>query len=129
MRDANGILLAAATWKFNTLPDVDTAEALAVRLSLSFANDLGLFNLEAESDSLHVVQALKNNIHTPSYFGTVISNCNHLSLLFSNFGVLHVKRDANHLAHKLAKHALVSQESLNGLRISPIVLLLIFPEN
>lgn len=56
-----------------------------MRHALSFAKDLGFFDLVAESDSLNVVQAIRSDSQLPTHFGMVIADCNSLSSLFSNF--------------------------------------------
>lgn len=56
-----------------------------MRHALSFAKDLGFFDLVAESDLLNVVQAIRSDSQLPTHFGMVIADCNSLSSLFSNF--------------------------------------------
>lgn len=104
--------MVAATWWFKGLPapEVDTAEAIALWFAMTFARDLDFFTSQVESNSLIAVQAINNSPPLSSYFGMAIFYCKYLAGYFSNFKVSHVKRDVNHLAHRLTKHALVNHD-------------------
>lgn len=80
IRDEHGFIMAAATWKFYVVPDVDIVEAIGLRLGLNFAKDLGFVWLLGETDSLNVAVAMKNSVHPPSHLDYVIliSDCNSL---------------------------------------------------
>lgn len=45
VRDADGVIVAEATWRQFSLRDLDTTEAITMHLSLSFAYDLCFLNL------------------------------------------------------------------------------------
>lgn len=91
-----------ATCKVQGLPEVDTAEAMGMRNASEFARDMGFLNIQAETDSMQVVLAMKSRKQTHSYFGRLITDCLNMSHAFANFMLL----DGNKLAHKLAKYAL-----------------------
>lgn len=56
------------------VPDVDIAEAIGLRLGLTFARDLSFMNLIGETDSLNVATSIKAPVQAPSYFGSIISD-------------------------------------------------------
>lgn len=43
VRDPDGYILAAATWKKNVIPDADIAEAIGMEIELDFCQRLGIF--------------------------------------------------------------------------------------
>jgi hypothetical protein len=112
VRDAEGFVLAAATWNFEALPDATIAEALGFRLAIQFAYDMGFRNIIVEGDHLNVVKALKSHSDDNFYFGLVIDDCKSLSCLFSSFLVSHVRRVGNAAAHALVKFTLDSTDSV-----------------
>jgi len=61
IRDSNRVVMAAACWFCPMLHDLDIVEGLAMSLGLNFAKDMIFLNIEAESDSANLIEALKDN--------------------------------------------------------------------
>ena len=85
---------------------VDFAEAMAIRRALNLALEKGFLSICVESDSLRVINILKNQSPVASYLSLVISDIRRLCLDFSSINFCHVFREANTVAHNLAKHSI-----------------------
>jgi ribonuclease HI len=90
----------------NSSPDVvcpELAEAMAIRLALSWARGEGLDNFIIASDCLSVVQRINSKDRDRSACGAVIADIKKLALNFSVCSFQHVNRVRNYVAHKLAR--------------------------
>ncbi|KAJ8623633.1 hypothetical protein MRB53_032163 [Persea americana] len=85
----------------NFSPNV--AEANGFREVLSWVLALGINKVIFELDSKLVVDAVLANVLDMSEFGIIISNCVSLVNLAHGFSVQFVKRQANGVAHALAR--------------------------
>jgi ribonuclease HI len=81
------------------------AEALALREAIQAATHLNLENIIFECDSQTVVKAIHAQSGGNSEFSIIIASIKSLLNLHSNFEVKFVKRQANSVAHLLAKAA------------------------
>ncbi|XP_058726215.1 uncharacterized protein LOC131597540 [Vicia villosa] len=95
---------AGVTWDFVTLPIIE-AEALALKEAIQVAIELRVTNVIFESDSQITVNAIRTGLIGTSEFSSIISSICILLLNFPNFEVKFVKRQANSVAHALAKAA------------------------
>lgn len=91
------------------ITDPAVAETSVAWLTVEFSQQLGYTNVILEGDSLEVIQALRSEESSWNQYGV----CGHLmedakNLLHSCqvWRVNHVKREANEIAHRLAKRAL-----------------------
>ncbi|XP_073029397.1 uncharacterized protein [Primulina eburnea] len=86
--------------------DVKEAEALALFDAIAWTISLELQDIIFETDSLTVVKAItsKNADHTE--FGSIISGCRTLLDGHPSFKIQHVRRQANMVAHTLARNAI-----------------------
>jgi ribonuclease HI len=86
-------------------PDVSNrklAEALAIRLALSWAKDEGLDGFVVASDCLSIVQRIKFKERDRSLCASVVLDIKKLACHFSNCSFRHVGRLQNSVAHSLA---------------------------
>ncbi|XP_062100181.1 uncharacterized protein LOC133806062 [Humulus lupulus] len=98
-------------------------EALGVREALSWIKKRSWQQVEIETDSLLVVQALRISTSMASYFGVVIDECKALWKELVSVSIYFVKRSANEVAHALAKaSSTVAERMLLKENISSIVL-------
>ncbi|XP_058742418.1 uncharacterized protein LOC131614899 [Vicia villosa] len=105
MRDHMGsFMFAGAAWDFSHYPILE-AEALALKEAIQSAIDMEVQNVIFESDSLRTVQAIHGKLQGVSEFSCIISSIHSLLLNFPNFEVKFVKRQANMVAHSIAKAA------------------------
>ncbi|XP_058783150.1 uncharacterized protein LOC131657808 [Vicia villosa] len=97
-------IYAGTSWDPGTLP-VFEAEALALKEAILGAISSHLEFVTFESDSQIVTQAIHSNRKGDSEFYLIIESICSLLLSFPNFEVKFVKRQANSVAHSLARAA------------------------
>ena len=101
-REARGEVLAAGVFQFDAAWDVKIAEAKAVYHGLRLAKEMDFAKVIVESDSLVVIQALRNKSGGSSDFGLIVDDilafCCSFELVCWSF----VKRSGNTVAHILA---------------------------
>jgi hypothetical protein len=103
IRDHNGDCVAACCNSFPNVIVPELAEAMVVRLALSFARDEGLNNLIIASDCLSVVQSAKSSTRNHSFCGPVLEDIKFLMSFFESCSIRHVYRGQNVAAHCLAR--------------------------
>jgi len=106
VRDNEGVVIGASSWQVFSLPDSEFAEALAMRKGLKFAKDMSFLNLIAESEASNVVFSLNAHQQFPNYVDYIIRDRISFKGSFRSLNFLHVRREANQVAHYLAKYAL-----------------------
>ncbi|XP_058733989.1 uncharacterized protein LOC131605677 [Vicia villosa] len=105
LRDDHGdFIIAGTAWDGGTLSILE-AGALALKEAIQGVITQHLGHVLFESDSQLVVQSLRSNAHGTSEFNFIISSIKLLLLDFPHFEVKFVKRQANLVAHTLAKAA------------------------
>jgi ribonuclease HI len=103
VRRDDGSFLCAQTRNMSLVPTVLEGEALALLEASRLAVQQGWDRVVFESDSNTLVHAIINNNVGNSEFSTIVSSIkNNLSLL-TNFEVKFVRRQANSVAHSLAR--------------------------
>ncbi|XP_058726695.1 uncharacterized protein LOC131598074 [Vicia villosa] len=102
--DLDNFIAAGVAWDPGNLSVLE-AEALALKEAIQGFVPLNLGNIIFESDSLGVVQAFHSVTVCISKFYTIIKDIQLLLQNFPNFEVKFVKRQANMVAHLLAKAA------------------------
>ena len=103
VRDHMGSCIAASCSSIAAITVPELAEALAVRLALSFAKDEGMDNILVASDCLAVVQRVASKEKDRSLCGPVIQDIQKLFSSFSACTLVHVRRQQNVAAHILAR--------------------------
>ncbi|KAK2456441.1 hypothetical protein QL285_003807 [Trifolium repens] len=102
-RDERGQFIRAGTnWMDGELSIIE-AEALALLEAMRMACNMNMHKVMFETDAQIVVGAANSNHVGVSLFSTIICNIKNLLLLNPNFEVKFVKRQANSVAHKLAR--------------------------
>ncbi|XP_058732901.1 uncharacterized protein LOC131604482 [Vicia villosa] len=105
VRDNFGhFIFAGAAWDVGTYSILE-AEVMALKEAILGAINLNLRQVIFESDSQMVVQALRTKHSGSSEFSLTVSSLQNLLLSFPNFEVKFIKRQANSVAHSLAKAA------------------------
>ncbi|XP_058746722.1 uncharacterized protein LOC131619666 [Vicia villosa] len=102
--DTGNFIFAGIAWDIGTLTILE-AEALALKEAIQGAISSQLDKVIFESDSQGVVQAIDSNYKGDSEFSLIIKSINSLLQAFPNFEVKFIKRQANSVAHSLAKAA------------------------
>ena len=104
-RDWNGRFVVAMCKQIHAPLRPLEAESKAVEVGLQFAKQLGVFDFIIKGDSLIVSRALSQSSSVPASIDVVIMGITSAALEFHNVYFSHVKRNANTLAHLLAKYA------------------------
>jgi ribonuclease HI len=105
IRGSNGqFILAGSNILYEKLNIIE-GEALAIREAMCEIIQRGFTQVIFESDSKVVVDAIHSRNVGVSEFCSIISSIQSLLLLYPNFEVKFVKRQANSVAHTLARAA------------------------
>ena len=81
------------------------AEAKAMDVAISFAKDIGLREVTFESDSSVLIGALSDTSKVPISIENIITGIQNKLQHFRQHQMLHVRRQGNTPAHRLARHA------------------------
>jgi len=104
IRDQDGSFVLAKTVMHPCFLPVDVGEALGLFSALQWLSDMQFDNVDFETDSKLTVDAFLSDRNDTSEFGCIITSCRSLfRLLFSNSRVEFVRRQANGVAHALAR--------------------------
>jgi ribonuclease HI len=96
----------ASTVSYPCAVSVDVDEALGLYSAIQWLGDMQFDNVDFELDSKLTVDAFLATRNDLSEFGVIISSCRSLcSSFFSNSRVEFVRRQANGVAHSLAREA------------------------
>ncbi|PNT76249.1 hypothetical protein BRADI_1g46382v3 [Brachypodium distachyon] len=111
IRDHAGDFVAAANARLDFVSDVASAEARAVKLGLLLATSLGCSRIILNADNAEIVGALNG---MDKYYGpavAIVEDCSQMLLDFTKCSVEYCCREANAVAHELAKMAWCSTPS------------------
>uniref|UniRef100_A0A803NW84 RNase H type-1 domain-containing protein n=1 Tax=Cannabis sativa TaxID=3483 RepID=A0A803NW84_CANSA len=105
LRDTNGKLIEVfSSSKFGVVsPEI--AEIMGVKEALSWIKTKALTEVEIETDSLVVVQAINGSGQMPSQFGLLVQDCRLLLSELHKVFLSFVKRYANRAAHCIARQS------------------------
>lgn len=105
MRDSNGWFITAQTrWKRMKVSVLE-GEVMALLEAIRFVSSKGWHNVIFESDSCTLVNSLLSQRRGVSEFCMLLSVINYQLSLHSNFEVTFIRRQANMVAHSLARAA------------------------
>jgi hypothetical protein len=105
VRDSNGRFITGQTrWKRLKVSLLE-GEAMALLEAIMFVSSKGWHNVIFESDSYTLVNSLSSQCNIVSEFYMLLSVINDKLSLHSNFEVKFIQRQANMVAHSLAKAA------------------------
>ncbi|KAI4994410.1 hypothetical protein ZWY2020_029458 [Hordeum vulgare] len=102
IRDQSGQFIAAANERIDICFDSFTAEALAVRFGLNLARTVGCSRIVVSSDSLEIVEALKDG-NFSSVASAIIDDCFFMASEFNHVIYDHCFRESNQVTHELAR--------------------------
>jgi ribonuclease HI len=112
-RDSNGRFVAASTIFLPNVASAYASEALAVREGLALANRLGCHNIQIESDSTEVIQACSGGEVWWGEASAIFADCVDLASLIGSVTFQHCPREANEVAHVLARECFSTKVSCN----------------
>lgn len=105
VRDCEGRVKAAKSLTKLGNIDPTMGEAMAAFQAVSLCQALGVPTLILEGDALRVVNALNSKDIDYSKMGHIVEDTRQLLQSIPQWSCCYVKRDANYVAHTLAKHA------------------------
>lgn len=120
-------VIARTDWLPYCLP-VFVGEAMGLFRAIHWVRDLDLPNVNFELDCQAIVNSVTNPKEDISEFGVVVRACYDLLLSFPNFGVSHIRRQANSKAHRLARATLFLDSPQDFYHAPPCIAALIFNE-
>ncbi|XBH96203.1 hypothetical protein VPH35_086638 [Triticum aestivum] len=102
--------------------DAITMEAMAMRDGLFFANSLGLNQIEAESDSLQVINFCNGQERWWDEAAALFAECVDISTSIGKVIFKHCIRSCNQVAHVLANFSFCNKSNLSWLNKPPDVI-------
>ncbi|KAL6184265.1 hypothetical protein ACLB2K_045669 [Fragaria x ananassa] len=104
-RDDKGEVQSCWSKKLMYLQSPLQAEALACRMGLAMAVQVGWTELLVESDSSVLVSALYQSGNASSEVSRIVEDCKIFMQQFDYITIRHIYREANNVAHRLAHFA------------------------
>ena len=104
-RDSDGRVVGALSDRVGLPGTVEEVEAIACREAVKFALQLGLTEVVFEGDSESITMAIISGKPCFSSYGHILDDVKALISHFASVSFLHVKRQGNAVADKLAKVA------------------------
>jgi ribonuclease HI len=108
LRNDRGDAIAGLACPLSHVHDATTAEALALFKGLVFLLDIGVTRVTIESDSLEVIQACNAEVEVWSPYSAILYDCFSKAQEFDYIAFTHCIREANQVAHELARYAFTS---------------------
>ncbi|XP_024630813.1 uncharacterized protein [Medicago truncatula] len=106
IRDAEGNFVAGRTTFLSPLLDVEMGEAIGLLQAMQWAKELNMVSMDFETDSKIVADSVYKG-NGVSDFMAIIQDCRHLLMTdLVNSDVSFIRRQANGVAHSLAREAL-----------------------
>ncbi|KAL8526160.1 hypothetical protein ACS0TY_015401 [Phlomoides rotata] len=105
LRDSEGRVVWCYAEKYPVALDVDLAEATAIYRGLLLAQEHGVSDLQVESDSQILINAITKDRLDLSYFGRLVRLIVDLSKSFDRVSFSWTRRTGNLVAHRLASFA------------------------
>ncbi|PNX80526.1 eukaryotic translation initiation factor 3 subunit c [Trifolium pratense] len=110
-RDSLGSFVQAHTMIFPFVVTTAECEATAIKHALALALSNGFERVIFESDCQQVVNALCNDYLYANELGTLLSTCSSFLNSNANYNIAYVRRQANRVAHNLARASLFQSSS------------------
>jgi hypothetical protein len=105
IRDCLGGVLAAIHSFVPHLVDAPMTEAYALKEGLMLAQHIGCNRLIIQSDCIEVVQIMKDGGVSANSAVAIYDDCNIIWSGFHDISIEHCRREANQVAHNLARRA------------------------
>ena len=104
-------MIAAASRYIHHLVYAPKAEAFALKDGLMLAQHIGGNHIIIQSDYMEVIEIMSNGGFTANLAVIVYDECNIVWSSFQKISIEHVSRDANQVAHALARQAMILNEN------------------
>lgn len=122
IRNAEGIFVGAATRVLKEVFAPAQVEALALRMDLELVVERGLNKMDIENDALQIISAVLESSVNRSPMGPIIEDVKFLLTLIAEASVAHIRRQANSVAHQLARYALHTGGDFTWFNEPPLII-------
>ena len=106
IRDSDDMILGSLSKQIPQAYSPLEVEAMAATTAIQFASDLGFQHAILEINSHVIVKALRDDTEFLFAVGLVSDDIRHNASFFNELHYSNVKREANNVAHKLARHTI-----------------------
>jgi ribonuclease HI len=120
MRGYNGNFMAASTVYFPNITSANVAEAMAMKEGLALASRLGVNDVIMESDLLEIVDACSGADEWWGDAPAIFVDCMDLAAGIGKVAFKHCQREANEVAHLLARNSFTEQNNCNWVDEPPL---------
>jgi hypothetical protein len=96
-------VIAGGSWPLFQTLDATTAEALALRHGLLLLEEIGYSPTVVKSDCLELINNCSGETEVWGPHAHILPDCLHISRRISNISFKHCLREANKVAHNLAR--------------------------
>jgi len=119
IRDSSGSFIAAAARFIEHVLDAPMAEAMALKEGLLLAQQIGCNRLMIQSDCLEVVETMKQDGISATASAPVYDECVQLWQDFVSISIEHCNREANKVAHEVARLVMASSYRVDEVSYKP----------
>ena len=119
LRDERGNFIAAQCIYVEQGLNAVTLEAASMRDGLMLANSLGFHDVEAESDSLEVINFCTGQTQWWDAAAAIFAECVDLTTSIEEVKFKHCFRAANTVAHELARYSICNKNSVSWINDPP----------
>ena len=119
IRDSSGSFIAAAARFIEHVLDAPMAEAMALKEGLLLAQQIGCNRLMIQSDCLEVVETMKQDGISATASAPVYDECAQLWQDFVSISIEHCNREANKVAHEVARLVMASSYRVDEVSYKP----------
>jgi ribonuclease HI len=119
LRNEKGEVLGGMACPLENLLCATTAEAYAMLKGLEFLDKFGCSSCIIESDSLELIQACTGEMDINGPYTAILADCFQKASEVMNIQFMHCNREANQVAHELARFAFSSKDILSWVDESP----------
>jgi len=107
LRGEQGQYIAAKTAWYKGLPQPHEAEAHGLKEAIKWLGTMSQPSMSIELDCKQVVDGISSTLGVNSMFGAILDVCKASLQKFQNFKLSFVRRQANNVAHLLAREFMI----------------------
>jgi ribonuclease HI len=123
IRDFEGSFVAASCRPISHVASAAMAEAIALKVGLELAQSLGCNRLIAESDSAETIEACSGESRWWNESAAIYADCIDISTMIGNVKFKSCPREANQVAHQIAKFSFLNNQTCNWVDEPPSFIL------
>jgi ribonuclease HI len=123
IRDYEGSFVAASCRPLSYVASAMMAEAIAMKEGLELAQNLGCNRLIAESDSTETIEACSGESRWWNESTAIYADCIDISSAIGNVSFSFCPREANQVAHEIAKFGYIHNQNCNWVDEPPSFIL------